>query len=169
MFCRSGGNESAIRATVVADVGRVQARKHQMSGLAGRQRNLHRLRIAHLADDDDVGRLAKGGAQRGREIRRVDADLDLLDQAAAVRVLVFDRILDGDDVARVAQVDLVHERRQRGRLAGSGRTADQHQAARQPAQRLDRRRQAEASPAAGTVARAAAGLPPRRGRARDAG
>ena len=40
--------------------------------------------IAHLADDDDVGRLAERGAQRGREIRRVDADLDVLDQAAAV-------------------------------------------------------------------------------------
>ena len=52
-----------------------------MPRLAGRHRNLHRLRIAHLADDDDVGRLAKGGAERGREVGRVDADFNLLDQA----------------------------------------------------------------------------------------
>ena len=53
-----------------------------MSRFARRQRNLHRLRIAHLADDDDVGRLSKSRAQSRGEIRCVDADFDLLDQAA---------------------------------------------------------------------------------------
>ena len=71
-----------------------------MPGLRRRQRDPHRLGIAHLADDDHVGRLAQRRAQRGREIRRVDADLHLLDDARDVRVLVLDRILDGDDVAR---------------------------------------------------------------------
>ena len=125
------------------DVAGVQAREHQVSGLARGDRDLHRLRIAHLADHDDVGRLAERGAQRGREVGRVDADLDLLDDRPAVRVLVLDRILDGDDVARVAQVDLVDQRRERGGLAGAGRAADQDQAARQPRQRFDRRRQVE--------------------------
>ena len=83
------------------------------------------------------------GAERGRKVRRVDADLDLLDDAAVVLVLVLDRILDGDDVARVAAVDLVDERRERRRLAGAGRPADEDQAARQLRQQLDRRRQAE--------------------------
>jgi hypothetical protein len=58
-----------------------------MAGLAGGDGDLHRLGVAHLADHDDVRRLAKRRAQRGREIGRIDADLDLLDDAAAVLVL----------------------------------------------------------------------------------
>ena len=71
------------------------------------------------------------------------ADLHLLDEAFAMLMLVLDRILDGDDVPRVAAVDLVHQRRQRRRLAGSGRPADEHQTARQARERLDVRRQAQ--------------------------
>ena len=52
-----------------------------------------------------------------------------------MRVLVLDRILDGDDVARVASIDRVDQRRQGRGLAGSGRAADQHQ----PAARRDSR------------------------------
>ena len=72
-----------MRPTVVDDVGRVEAREHEVSGFAGRHGNLHRLGIAHLADDDDVGRLPERGAERRGEVRRVDADLHLLDQALA--------------------------------------------------------------------------------------
>ncbi len=73
-----------------------------MPGLRRRERDPHRLGIAHLADDDDVGSLAHGGAQRRRKVRCVDADLDLFDHASTVRVLVLDRVFDGDDVPRVA-------------------------------------------------------------------
>ena len=102
-----------------------------MAGFGRRERDAHRLRVAHLADHDHVGRLPQGGAQRSREIRRVDADLDLLDHAAVMDVLVLDRIFDGDDVARVAAVDLVDERGERRGLARSGRAADDRQAARE--------------------------------------
>ena len=108
-----------------------------MARFTGRQRDLHRLRIAHLADDDDVGRLADGRAQRGREVGRVDADLDLFDDALPVSVLVLDRILDRDDVLRVPPVDHVDERGEGGGLAGTGRPADQHEPVGQPRQRLD--------------------------------
>ena len=43
-----------------------------------------------------------------------------------------------------AEVDFVHQRRERRRLSRAGGTADEHEPARQPAQRLDARRQAEA-------------------------
>ena len=152
-----------MRATVVATSVVCRLEKHEMARLASRHRNAHRLRIAHLADDDDVWRLAEGGAKRGGEVRRVDADFDLLDQALAVRVLVLDRILDRDDVPRVALVDLVHQRRQRRRLAGAGRPADEHEPARQPRDGLDGRRQVErregAAPTAGRRRMAAAGRP----------
>ena len=85
-----------------------------------------------------------------------------------MRVLVLDRILDGDDVAGVAAVDLVDDRRQRGRLAGAGRAADEHQAARQLRELLDAAAAGRASPAAAR-APAAAAPRPRRGRARGAG
>ena len=39
--------------------------------------------IAHFADDDHVRRLAERRAQRGGEVGRIDADLDLLDEAAS--------------------------------------------------------------------------------------
>ena len=118
-------------------VGGVHGGEDEVAGLRRRQRNPHRLRVAHFADDDDVGRLANGGTQRGREVGRVDADLDLLDQAAAVRVLVFDRVLDGDDVALVALVDRGDQRRQRRGLARAGGPADQHEAARQRREQAD--------------------------------
>ena len=62
--------------------------QHEMAGLPRRERHLHGLGIAHLADDDNVGSLPQRRAERGREIRRVDADLNLLDDAAMVEVLV---------------------------------------------------------------------------------
>jgi hypothetical protein len=64
-----------------------------------------------------------------------------------------DRIFDRDDVPRLAAIDFADERRQRRRLAGSGRTANQNETARrfhelrqhrrqiQLADRRDRRRQ----------------------------
>jgi hypothetical protein len=97
-----------------------------------------------------------------------DADLDLLHHAGVVRVLVLDRILDRDDVARVAAVDLVDQRGQRRRLARPGRAADQHEAARQPREQLHARGQAErGEPRHPRRQRADRGA--RRGRARDAG
>ena len=87
-----------MRADGGRDVGRVQAAEHEMPGFGRRQRNAHRFVIAHLADDEHVGRLADGAAQRGRKVGRVLTDLDLLDERPLVLMLVFDRILDGDDV-----------------------------------------------------------------------
>ena len=50
-----------------------------MPCLRGGQRNAHRFRIPHLADDQHVGRLAQRGTKRGGKVRRVDADLHLFD------------------------------------------------------------------------------------------
>ena len=110
---------------------------------AAREGDAHRLGSRISPTTRTSGRLAHRGAQRGREIGRVRADLDLLDEARAVRMLVLDRVLDRDDVARVAPVDLLDEGGERRRLARARRAADQHEAARQPRQRLDARRQAE--------------------------
>ena len=124
-------------------VGRVDRREDEVARFGRGQRDAHGLRIAHLADDEHVGRLPQRRAQGGGEVGSVDADLDLLDQARAVRVLVLDRVLDRDDVACVAPVDLLDERGERGRLARSGRASHEDEPARQPGEALGARRQSE--------------------------
>jgi hypothetical protein len=44
-------------------------------------------------------------------------------------VQVFDRVFDGDDVRGAVGIDVVDHRRQRRRLAATGGTGDEHQAA----------------------------------------
>ncbi len=125
------------------DVGRVNGREDQVSRLRGAQGDAHGLRVPHLSDDEDVRSLTHGGSQGGREVRSVRSDLDLFDETGAVRMLVLDRVLDRDDVAGVAAVDLLDERRERRGLAGAGGAADQDETARKLRQRLDAGRKAQ--------------------------
>ena len=112
-------------------------REHEVARFRRGERDAHRLRVAHLADDDHVGRLPQRRAQGGGEVGRIHADFDLLDHAALVGVVVLDRVLHGHDVPRVARVDLRDERRHRRRLAGPGGAGDQHEAARHRRQQAD--------------------------------
>ena len=54
-------------------------------------------------------------------------DLALVDDRPVVGVEELDRVLDGHDVQRLGPVDDVDQRRQRGRLARTGRPGDEHQ------------------------------------------
>ncbi len=108
----------------------VQRAEHQVTGFGAGERQADRLQIAHLAHQDHVRVLAQRAAQRVRERQGVRADLALVDQALLRLVHELDRVLDGEDVAVLVLVDLVHHRRQRGRFARAGRPGDQHDAAR---------------------------------------
>ena len=77
---------------------RVQRGEHEVAGLGRGQRGRHRLQVAQLADQDDVRVLPQHPLERLGEAGRVDADLALVDHAAAVVVQELDRVLDGDDV-----------------------------------------------------------------------
>ena len=114
-----------------------------MARLGGLDRNRHRLEIAHLADEDDVGILAQRRAQRALERVGVRPDLALVDEALLVVVHELDRILDRDDVVVAVPVDVVDHRAERRRLARAGRPGHEHEALRQPAQLQDVRREAE--------------------------
>ena len=92
---REGGDDAVHR---LGRVQRVQRGEHEVAGLRRVQRDLHRLGVAHLADQDDVGVLAQRRPQRLGEGRRVLADLALADHALVVLVHELDRVLDGDDV-----------------------------------------------------------------------
>ena len=77
----------------------VQRREHEVAGLGERQRELDRLGVTHLADEDDVGVLTERGAQRAVERVGVEPDLALVHDADLVPVHVLDRVLDREDVA----------------------------------------------------------------------
>ena len=63
--------------------------------------------VAHFADQNDVGVLTKGSAQRGRKVRGVDFDFALVDEAALVAMQEFDGVFDGDEVIGAVGVDAV--------------------------------------------------------------
>ena len=95
----------------------VQRGQAQVAGFGEGDRRLHRLGVADLADQDHVRRLAHRVLQRVVEGVRVQADLALVDDRLLVPVQVFDRVLDGEDVARCGGVAVVDHRGQRRRLA----------------------------------------------------
>ena len=76
----------------------VQRRHDEVTGFGGSQGGLHRLGVTHLADEDDVGVLAHGGAQRGGEVLGVDPHLALIHHRELVEVQHLDGVLDRDDV-----------------------------------------------------------------------
>ena len=100
-----------------------------MAGLGRGDRGLDRLVVAHLADQDDVGVLAQGGAQGGGEGARVDLDLALVDDRLLVAVQELDGVLDGDDVLAALRVDVVDHRGEGGGLARAGGPRAQDQPA----------------------------------------
>lgn len=94
------------------------------------QRRLHgdlrRLEVADFADHDRVRILAQHGAQRaGKGVADLGLNLDL----GHSRHVVFDRILDRDDLL-LAVVDLLQGRIEGRRLAGTSRAGDQDDAMR---------------------------------------
>ncbi len=76
----------------------VERAEDEVAGLGRGERRRDRLEVAHFAEEDHVGVLAKRGAERQAEARRVGADLALVDDARLVPVQKLDRILDRDDV-----------------------------------------------------------------------
>ena len=120
----------------------MQRGEHEVAGLGQAQRDLDRLEVAHLAEEDDVGVLTKGARRPWLE-RDVGADLALVDHRHLVMVEVLDRVLDGEDVHRLGLVDAVDHRRQGGRLAGTRRPHHEHDPVRLVEQRRARRGAAE--------------------------
>ena len=114
-----------------------------MARLGSLERGLSRLRVAELADQDRVGILAEHAPQRLGEVRGVEPDLALVDDAVVVGMEDLDRVLDRDDVLVARAVDVVDHRRERRRLARAGRAGDEHEAAVLLGEPLHARRQVE--------------------------
>lgn len=86
-----------------------------------------RLVIAHLAEQDDVGRLAERGAQRRHIALGVGRDLPLADDGMLVPVEELDGVLQRDDVGAAGVVDRVDHAGERRRFAAPGRAGDEHE------------------------------------------
>ena len=126
------------------DVGRVERREHEVAGLGGLERDVHRQLVADLADEDDVGILAERGAERVGEGAGVDADLALADARLVVVVEELDRVLDRDDVERLRPVQVPDHRGERRALAVAGGADDEDEAAIRLGERLRTRRERRA-------------------------
>ena len=111
----------------------VDRRQHEMAGQRRLHRDLRGFEIADLADHDDVGILPQDRAQKAGEVEPdLGLHLDLVDPGQ----LVFDRVFDGDDVAR-HRVQLQKPGIERRRFAAARRAGDQHHAVRQVERALD--------------------------------
>ena len=95
-----------MRSTVDAAVVVCSVPNTRWPGLRRLDGDGHRLEVAQLADEDDVGILAQRGAQRVLERVGVRVHLALVDQALLVLVHELDRILDRDDVILARPVDV---------------------------------------------------------------
>ena len=119
----------------------VQRAKRQVTGFSDTQRRFDSFQIAHFADQHHVRIFTKGSAQGVAEAFRVGVQFALVDHAVLVHVHELDRVFDGQDVVVALAVDLVDHGGERGRLARSGWSGHQHQAARLVAQFADHRSQ----------------------------
>ena len=93
-----------------------------MASFGGAQRSSHRLLVAHLSYEDDVGVLAKHYPHGRSERVRVEAHFALVNGGEVVSMQHLDRVLDRHDVTCPQVVDVVDHRCQRCRLARSIKT-----------------------------------------------
>jgi hypothetical protein len=115
----------------------VKGAEDQVAGFGGADCGLDGFEVAHFTDENDVGVLTQGAPDGLGKIGDVDADLALGDDAALMVVVVFDRVLDGDDVPVAVLVDVIDHRGERGRFARTGRAGDEDEAARTVEEFLD--------------------------------
>ena len=105
---------------------RMDRREHEMARQRAADRHRRRIGVADLAEHDDVRVLTQKGAQRSAE-GQADLFLELHLVHPFERVL--DRVLDREDVARLA-VQPPERRVERRALARTGRSGDQRHAVR---------------------------------------
>src|SRR4029079_698514 len=75
----------------------MQRGQYQMAGFGRRQRDLDRLAVAHLADQDHLRRLTQRRSKGEREGRRVGVQLALVNGVFLVLMQKLDRVLDGQN------------------------------------------------------------------------
>src|SRR5262249_21149026 len=117
---------------------RVQRRQHEMARQRRLDCNLRGFEITDFADHDRIGIMAQDAAQQGC---KGQPDLGLYLDLSDPGELVFDRVLDRDDVA-FDRIEMEKRGVERRGLAAAGRSGDEDNAvlyAQQPIQALAQR------------------------------
>jgi len=114
-----GGEEFENAMHALHRVRRMERGEDQPADIRCTHRGARAFRIAHFADDDDIGILAQDVTQSDRIAGGIEADLALFDDAFAILEQEFDRVFDGDDVFARRLIDMLDQRGQRRRFAGS--------------------------------------------------
>ena len=105
--CWFTGNWSTIRVTCPRALVVCSVPKHKVTRLGGSQGGFDGFQVAQFAHEDDVRVHTQRTAQgMPSEAPHVHADLALVDHRLLVRVVVFDRVFDGDDVGVEMLVDV---------------------------------------------------------------
>ncbi len=121
----------------------MQRTEHQVARLGTGQRQADRLKVAQLADENDIRVFAQRGAQRFVEAERITMHLALVDQRFLGLVYEFDRIFDRQNMIRLILIDVVDHRGQRRRFTRPGRSGDEHDTARMHRNVLENRWRAQ--------------------------
>ena len=104
----------------------MQSCHDNVTGFGRLQRDLRRLTIADLAEDNDVGSLAQGRPQRLAKIDLVISHLALGNQGGKIlRINKLDRVFEGNHMLPPALGAAEDHRGNGRRLAAAGRTADE--------------------------------------------
>lgn len=114
----------------------MQRRQDEVPRFSSHQGRIHGRPVAHLTDEDDVRVLAQGLADALGKVREMRSQFALRNQGGLALFDVFDRVFQGDDVARPPFIDGLQDAPQGRRLAAARGTADQDQALCQPAEAL---------------------------------
>ncbi len=93
-----------------ARAGGVDRAEDEVARFGGMHGGLERFHVAQLADQDDVGVLPHGVLEGLVPILGIQADFALVDVRLLVGEDEFDGVLDGEDVQRLAVVDVVDHR-----------------------------------------------------------
>ncbi len=112
----------------------MQGGENQLARFRGGHRGGNRLVVTHFPNQNHVGGLPQGRAERRNIAFGVARDLPLGHDALFVPVQKFDPVFDGDDVAAPGAVDPVDDAGEGGGFPASGGAGDQHQALFPPVQ-----------------------------------
>ena len=121
----------------------MQSGEDQMARFRRFQPDFDRFLIAHFPDQDHLGGLPQGRAQRQSEARRVAVEFALMNRGFLVEVQKLDRVFDGEDVVGLLLIDFVQDSGQRRGFSGPGRARHQDDAIAQFRDFAQLRRQVE--------------------------
>ena len=115
----------------------MQSCKNKVASFSDSDGGLNGLKIAHLADENDIRVFTEDATQGGGEAKGVIVNFALSDDRALRAMGKLNRVFDGNNVGRLFAIDFVNESGESGGFTGTGRTGDENEATRKVSKSLD--------------------------------